>query len=469
MNCIRFMLLLCAAISYAFPAVRESKLEEKYGQLAEKYLKRFYDLKTEGVPVGRKNNGNSFSEKLKQMQEFFSLNVTGKMNQATMEIMEKPRCGVYDINHYSTSPKSSAWQKMDLTYRILNFTPDMAQADVERSIKRAFQVWSDVTPLKFTRFYNETSDIEMYFAARDHGDNNPFDGPHGLLAHAYQPGIGMGGDAHFDEDETWTNSQRTYNLFLVATHEFGHSLGLSHSNDPGALMYPTYSRRTDPNQFHLPQDDINAIQYLYGLSSNPVLPTGPTIPSKCDSNTIFDAVTTLRGEIIFFVNSWLWRKFPQVPEAELYAIDTVWPSLPVGIQAAYENPIKDEVFVFKGSIYWALNGVDVVHGYPKSIYMLGFPRTVEAIDAAVHIEDLEKTYFFVADKYWSYDEKSQTMDSGFPRLIEEDFPGISSRKIHATFYFKGFLYFFSGNWQLEYSIRSMRVMRILRSNSWLGC
>ncbi|XP_075448523.1 matrix metalloproteinase-18-like isoform X2 [Ascaphus truei] len=414
MNCIRFMLLLCAAISYAFPAVRESKLEEKYGQLAEKYLKRFYDLKTEGVPVGRKNNGNSFSEKLKQMQEFFSLNVTGKMNQATMEIMEKPRCGVYDINHYSTSPKSSAWQKMDLTYRILNFTPDMAQADVERSIKRAFQVWSDVTPLKFTRFYNETSDIEMYFAARDHGDNNPFDGPHGLLAHAYQPGIGMGGDAHFDEDETWTNSQRR-------------------------------------------------------LSSNPVLPTGPTIPSKCDSNTIFDAVTTLRGEIIFFVNSWLWRKFPQVPEAELYAIDTVWPSLPVGIQAAYENPIKDEVFVFKGSIYWALNGVDVVHGYPKSIYMLGFPRTVEAIDAAVHIEDLEKTYFFVADKYWSYDEKSQTMDSGFPRLIEEDFPGISSRKIHATFYFKGFLYFFSGNWQLEYSIRSMRVMRILRSNSWLGC
>ncbi|XP_075448529.1 matrix metalloproteinase-18-like isoform X2 [Ascaphus truei] len=413
MNCIPFMLLLCAAISYAFPAVRESKLEEKYRQLAEKYLKRFYDLKTEGVPVGRKNNGNSFSEKLKLMQEFFSLNVTGKMNQVTMEMMEKPRCGVNDINNYSTNPKSSAWQKMDLTYRILNFTPDMAQADVERSIKRALQVWSDVTTLKFTRFYNETSDIEMFFAAGDHGDNNPFDGPHGILAHAFQPGNGIGGDAHFDEDETWTNSQRR-------------------------------------------------------KSSNPVLPTGPTTPSKCDSNIIFDAVTTLRGEIIFFVKSFFWRKFPQVPEAELYAIHTFWPSLPVDIQAAYENSLTDEVVVFKGSIYWALNGVDVVHGYPKSIYMLGIPRTVEAIDAAVHIEDLEKTYFFVADKYWSYDEKRQTMDTGFPRLIEEDFQGISG-KIHATFYFKGFLYFFSGKWQFEYSIRSMRVMRILRSNSWLGC
>ncbi|XP_075448527.1 matrix metalloproteinase-18-like isoform X2 [Ascaphus truei] len=468
MNCIRFMLLLCAAISYAFPAVRESKLEEKYGQLAEKYLKRFYDLKTEGVPVGRKNNGNSFSEKLKQMQEFFSLNVTGKMNQATMEMMEKPRCGVYDINHYSTSPKSSAWQKMDITYRILNFTPDMAQADVERSIKRALQVWSDVTTLKFTRIYNEMSDIEISFAVGDHGDIYPFDGTRGILAHAFQPGNGTGGDAHFNEDETWTNSQRTYNLFLVAAHEFGHSLGLSHSMDPGALMYPTYSTSTDPNQFHLPQDDINAIQYLYGESSNPVLPTGPTTPSICDSNTVFDAVTTLRGEIIFFVNSFFWRKPRRALKAELHHIHRAWPSLPVGIQAAYENSLTDKVIVFKGSIYWALNAVDVVHGYPKSIYMLGFPRTVEAIDAAVHIEDLEKTYFFVADKYWSYDEKRQTMDSGFPRLIEEDFPGISG-KIHATFYFKGFLYFFSGNWQIEYSMRSMRVKRVLRSNSWLGC
>ncbi|MEE6510486.1 hypothetical protein FKM82_030266 [Ascaphus truei] len=467
MNCIPFILLLCAAISYAFPAVRESKLEEKYGQLAEKYLKRFYDLKTEGVPVGRKKNGNSLTEKLKQMQEFFGLNVTGKMNQATIEMMEKPRCGVNDIGHYNTIPKSSAWQKTDLTYRILNFTPDMAQADVERSIKRAFKVWSDVTPLKFTRIYNEMSDIEISFAAGDHSDNSPFDGPDGILAHAFQPGNGIGGDTHFDEDETWTNSQRTYNLFLVAAHEFGHSLGLSHSNDPGALMYPTYSS-TDPNQFHLPQDDINAIQYLYGESSNPVVPTGPTTPSKCDSNTVFDAVTTLRGEMFFFINRFFWRKHPQAPEAELHYIQSFWPSLPAGIQAAYENPIKDEVVVFKGSKYWALNGFDVVQGYPHNIHKLGFPRTVKAIDAAVHIEDLEKTYFFVADKYWSYDEERQTMDTGFPRLIAEDFPGISG-KIHATFYSKGFLYFFSGKWQFEYSIRSKRVMRVLRSNSWLGC
>lgn len=54
-----------------------------------------------------------------------------------------------------------------------------------------------------------------------------------------------------------------YNLFLVAAHEFGHSLGLAHSTDPGALMYPNYAFR-DPSTYTLPQDDINGIQTIYG-------------------------------------------------------------------------------------------------------------------------------------------------------------------------------------------------------------
>ncbi|KAG8430423.1 hypothetical protein GDO86_020638 [Hymenochirus boettgeri] len=467
-NMLSILVPLCVALTSAFPAAKQDDPMNTNEEFAENYLKRFYNLKTASGPIGRKN-ANPFTETLKEMQRFFGLKVTGTLDGETMKVMEKPRCGVHDVGQFSSVPKSSAWTKTDLTYRILSFTPDLPQADVERAIERAFKVWSDVTPLTFTRIYNEVSDIEITFTAGDHSDRSPFDGPNGILAHAFQPGNGIGGDAHFDEDETWTKTSRLYNLFLVAAHEFGHSLGLFHSEDPGALMYPTYSS-TDPNQFQLPQDDINAIQSLYGtpIPIKYVQPTGPSTPSRCDPNIVFDAVTTLRGELFFFVNRFLWRKHPQSSEAELLFIQSFWPSLPNDISAAYENPLNEEILIFKGSQVWAFDGFDVVDGFPKNIYRLGFPRTVKQIDAAVHVEPQGKTYFFTADKYWSYDEDNKAMDKGFPRLIRNDFPGISG-KINAVVYYRGKLYFFSGRSQFEYNINSKKIVQVLRTNSWLGC
>lgn len=53
---------------------------------------------------------------------------------------------------------------------------------------------------------------------------------------------------------------------MVAAHEFGHSLGLSHSDDPGALMCSVYSY-SNLHTFVLPWDDVKGIQSLYGESS----------------------------------------------------------------------------------------------------------------------------------------------------------------------------------------------------------
>ncbi|KFP91609.1 Matrilysin, partial [Apaloderma vittatum] len=252
-------ILLCAAIllpeSLAFPAKLES-LSDAVSEHVKVYLDKFF-------PVFSKTKSLSLEERIKEMQKFFHLTITGKLNAETEEIMKQPRCGVPDIAEYQTFPGNPRWKKTHLTYKIVNYTPDLPQKKVDDAIKRAFMVWSDVTPLQFRRVFFGHADIEILFARRGHGDGYPFDGRGKTLAHAFAPSGELAGDAHFDEDERWSDTNQEVNLFLVAAHEFGHSLGLAHSNVPGALMYPTYSY-VNPATFRLPDDDKRGIQKLYG-------------------------------------------------------------------------------------------------------------------------------------------------------------------------------------------------------------
>ena len=46
-----------------------------------------------------------------------------------------------------------------------------------------------------------------------------------------------------------------------------------------------------------------------------------------------------------------WRKSFRTFEPEFHLISSFWPSLPSGIDAAYEVTSKDTVFIFKGNYY----------------------------------------------------------------------------------------------------------------------
>lgn len=143
-------------------------------------------------------------------------------------------------------------------------------------IELAFQSWSSVANLIFVEVSDDGADFDAGLYG-EQGDirfgGHVFDGVNGTLAHGFYPpvnGITAAGDIHFDISENWVidsigDGAQTKDIFQVAAHEIGHSLGLGHSFGSNSLMQVDYSE-----SFNGPQaDDIQGIQALYGA---PMIP-----------------------------------------------------------------------------------------------------------------------------------------------------------------------------------------------------
>ncbi|XP_056329005.1 matrix metalloproteinase-20 [Danio aesculapii] len=434
-------------------------------QHAEEYLHHFFHLKMREY---NKRRAERMKDKIRAMQHFFDLKETGFLDHKTLNGMKEARCGVPDVENFSFYPGRPKWKSNIITYRIARFTPDLRPEDVESSLHLALKIWSDAAPLKFVQVKEGRADITFSFNSKAHGDFFPFDGPGGVLAHAFEPGEGLGGDVHFDDDEIWTvgRGRPGYNLFTVAAHELGHSLGLSHSKDPTALMYPKY-KFINAATFKLPRDDTLGIQALYGKKTRQ---QELVIPKKCDAIS-FDAVTVLEKEIIFFKNSYMWmrtnwssywNRLKEGPQSVFL------PSIPSPVDAAYDIPSKRVAYVFTGSKYWVVQKLESKSYYYGSIYEFGIPEIVRQIDAAVHVSEEGKTYFFTGDYYFSYDEKRNVMDRGFPRKINTGWPGIVG-KVDAAFELNGRVHLFCRSRSFIFNHQKRRLLHTMNTNAWLGC
>ncbi len=182
---------------------------------------------------------------------------------------------------------TSPWPFNHITYQIHTDMQGIAPADLDEVIRRAFQAWADATPLTFEQVTDGNATINIFF--------DRIDGPSQVLAQACPPSSPCAGEVVFDTGETWIlyepQRQTDISLLAVATHEFGHALGLLHSNDPNALMYPQYS----PYNLAPDTDDINGIRRLYGTGSGGV--ANPTPAPGSGTSGGGDAQDTVRATL----------------------------------------------------------------------------------------------------------------------------------------------------------------------------
>ncbi|TNN28762.1 Stromelysin-3 [Liparis tanakae] len=251
-----------------------------------------------------------------------------------------------------------------------------------------------------------------------HGDSLAFDGPGGILAHAFFPRTHREGEVHFDYDEDWSvgNAVGT-DLLQVAAHEFGHVLGLQHSLEPDAVMSPFYS---DAYPLKLSEDDTRGIQHLYG-------PPTASRPDRTETNhidfgeldactTSFDAVSMIRGEMFFFKSRYVWRIRDGRLQAGYPALASRhWRGIPDHIDAAYEDK-SGNIWFFQGESYWVFDAERKITG-PDSVRQLGLP--VSDIQAALRWEedDIEKVYLFKSASYWSFDPQVNRVAAVHPRSM----------------------------------------------------
>ena len=100
--------------------------------------------------------------------------------------------------------------------------------------------------------------------------------------------------------ERWVNSDtQNVDLLTVAAHEIGHNLGLDHSNDPNALMFPSYS---GPHR-SLGNDDIAGVRSLYGITAQPAEspeapPQGATPPPSANTDSDKLTASPMNDEIL---------------------------------------------------------------------------------------------------------------------------------------------------------------------------
>ena len=426
-------------------------------------------------------------EALKFFQNYNKIPITGKLDKATTDLMEQARCGCPDVmpqkNEADESKKvnpptpvqfnlGTRWTNNRVSWRLNSFSGKIRRGQVITETRRAFDLWSKAANLIFVERASGNADIVIDFARGNHNDGagNAFDGVGRVLAHAFFPPFG---DTHFDDDERWVVNRTGTDYFTVAAHEFGHALGLGHSEIRQALMAPFYTGY-NPN-FELNSDDIAGIQALYGPPLNqPPPPTRPPLvtarppitpttvqppttnrPRFCSMS--FNAVVRdFNGDFLAFMGRAYMLRINSNGLVQARSQRTRFRRSPLRPDAAFE--------VFRGSEIMMLKGRRLVRFDRRGnrigrLWIVGGGATMPEQPRATISFSSNDVSVFGYSQVWKMSPNTARVVSNSHRYIRNEFPGVPNGLDAAVMQSDNIILFFKGQLMYTFDRRLNRVIR----------
>ncbi len=232
------------------------------------------------------------------------------------------------------------------------------------TVRAAIARWAQVTKLTFQQVSDGTPGVDVrigwgVFSGSQVGETD-YSYATGA-AETFQPGVTI----RLEDPSArpiGTASNATYQgtsttLYEVALHEFGHALGLDHSTDPYATMYPSLG----PANANLDFSDIQGIQALYGAPAATSVASGPTTGTSSSGNSIPPATTVqLTGDTIGvwrFFDTTSGAQFLTGSTAERDAVMATRPDLTyeglglTGIATSANDPSATPIYRFFDSVH----------------------------------------------------------------------------------------------------------------------
>ncbi|XP_075969111.1 matrix metalloproteinase-25-like [Anticarsia gemmatalis] len=499
-TCVLCLLTFCFSLVRCKPAVQvddifvdlapatpeELTFMKKYG-----YLPELDEQGDEDFAYTRQ----SISEALKKVQAFAGLPETGIFDPETKRLFKRRRCGVKDIETQSSARSrryviQQGWNKKTISYRVVNGSNTLAKSRVEYLMAKGLALWAPYGGLRFHKVDEGRGDIRVSFVSGAHGDGFPFDGPGRVVAHAFPPSHGA---MHFDEDEIWGDNpdeddKDVTNFFAVAVHEIGHALGMSHSNVNTSVMYPYYQVPIE----RLDTDDILGMKALYLTKEEADTVTetdveysqAPSftksdldeeeenyIPDLCMTN--YDTLQVLHDKIYVFEEEWVWvlRERNQIEEGYPKRFHDVFIGLPGDmsiIKTIYQKE-NGNVVIFRERDYWEFNpSYQILKQGSISEYLI--PDEVAELTTVFLSNYNNKTYLIEEERYWRFDERTGTMDPGYPKDMsmwrQVPYP------VDAAIIWKEDTFFFQGPrfWRFDNTlIQAHKYYPLPTAQIWFGC